>query len=215
MKAKPFEALLQIIRFGFLAIFLVSCVNLANLPTNTPNPTNTHTLIETIQPFATPVIEPTLTSTPTAHKTSLSGIVFLTDPAQQGGWPLASCIELLRGDIVKVAKYPDENRPQIFIFENIEPGTYQLWVLVPPDTLSLKNCYDVGLPNETWKFGKVVGNDRLFVQPSQSYREVFLQALADYPTNPKTHKFYAVMEFIDIKPGIDNFVDATFICKDR
>jgi hypothetical protein len=207
--------LLRFIHFWFLTVLLVSCSSSTSLPANTPDPTNTRTPTENIQPFATSTIEPTLTNTPTPQKTSLSGFVFLTDPAQRGGWPLASYVELLSGHNIKVAKYPDENRPLVFIFENIEPGTYQLWVLIPPDTLSMKNCYDVGLPDKTWKLGKIVDNDRLFVQADRSYREGFLQAWADYPTDQKTREFYAVMESLDIKPGIDNFIDVTFICKDR
>ena len=185
MNACSFQALLKLILSGLLAMFLVSCVSPTSLPADTSNPT------------------------------SLSGIVFLTDPAQNGGWLLVARVELLKGNEIKVADYPDENRPQMFIFENIEPGTYQLWVLIPPDTLSLKNCYDVGLPDKTWKLGKIVDNDRIYAAPDKSYRELFLQAMADHPSDSKTLEFYAVTKTIDVKSGIDNYVDATFICKDR
>ncbi len=186
--------------------------------TQIQQPTDTPPLTQMAAKTNTPSILPLQVSTQPAtiapQQATLSGIVFLTDEAELGGWPFAYHVELRQENISKVAEYPDENRPQQFIFENIEPGTYQLWVLIPPETLSFKKCYDIGLPNKMWKLGRILEGNETFTDTNRSYREAFLQAEKDNSSDSKTYEFYAVLENLDIKLGIDNYIDVTLICKD-
>jgi hypothetical protein len=137
----------------------------------------------------------------------------MTGPDGIGGWPFSYGVELRQGDLNKIAEYPDPNRPQNFLFENIEPGIYQLWVLIPTETLALKNCYDVGLPDKQWKLGRILDNEIIFSDPTMSYREALDQAVEVHSSDPNRYNFYAVLENVEIKSEKDSYVDATLICK--
>jgi hypothetical protein len=160
-------------------------------------------------------ISPGLTESPTitTKQASLSGTVFMSDPAGQGGWPFPYDVELRQGDSSKIAEYPDPNRPQSFLFENVMSGTYQLWVLIPSEALALKNCYDIGLPDKSWKLGRILGNELIFTDPNMSYREALGRAVEVHSSDPKTYDFYAVLEYVEIKAEIVNSIDVTLICK--
>ena len=187
------------------------------LPTRIESPTIVPPISPTIteSPTVAPPVSPTFVESPTSttKQASLSGIVFLTSPAGVGGWPFPYGVDLRQGDISKTAEYPDSNRHQNFLFENIEPGIYQLWVLIPSETLALKNCYDVGLPDKQWKLGRILDHEIIFSAPNMSYREALDQAVEIHAADPNTYDFYAVLENVEIESEKDIYIDATLICK--
>jgi hypothetical protein len=219
-----YRKLLSSAIFFLLFILLTACFGSGvsfnetpSLPTLAESPTLPPLILPapTESPTVAPSISPTFVPSPTLveKKASLSGTVFMTGPDGIGGWPFPYGVELRQGDFSKIAAYPDPNRPQNFLFENIEPGIYQLWVLIPTETLSLKNCYDVGLPDKQWKLGRILDNEVIFSDPTMSYREALDEAVEVHSSDPNRYNFYAVLENVDIKSEKDIYVDANLICK--
>ncbi len=84
---------------------------------------------------------PIITDTPLG---SLSGIIFLTNSTSDAIKPFAFGAKLRQTGGNEINGSIDTPK---YNFENIAPGIYELWVLIPYTYVYLSNCFDIGLPN--------------------------------------------------------------------
>jgi len=143
--------------------------------------------------------------------TSLSGSIFLINSASAVK-PFAFYAELRQENHNIISgKIDTDTYPEIK-FENIAPGIYEFWVLIPSYSLSISNCYDIGLPNKTWKLGKILDNTQAVFIEDIGYREALFQSLDEQPADSNAHDFYAVLENFEIRPGTENKIEVDLIC---
>ncbi len=149
------------------------------------------------------------------EQVSLSGSVYIVSPLGPGVKPFAWGVELRREDGYKIIGEIDQETFPEFKFTNIKPGTYELWILLPYFTLDISNCPDIGLPDNSWKLSRELGNNQTMFIENIGYREAFIQSLKEIKANladPNSDDFYAVLEGLEIKSEINN-IDVKLICK--
>ena len=146
-----------------------------------------------------------------AQQASLSGLVMLVYPGVQGGKPFGFSTELYQHDDgYKLIRKSDEASFPFFDFQNIQPGKYELWLWLPTWVLGgLTGCYDIELPDNQWKLGQLIDGNQPVILEEVSYREALDQSANDGMLD----NFYAVLDNLEIKPGIDRKFDVNFICK--
>jgi len=154
------------------------------------------------------VIAPSMTVDP--QQASLSGIVMLIYPGVQGGKAFGFSTRLYQHDGFKLIGKSDEDSFPFFDFQNIQPGKYELWLWLPNWVSGgLTGCEDIELPNGQWKLGRLIDGSQPLILKEVSYRE----ALDQYSNHGMIDDFYAVLDNLEIKPGMDRKFDVNFMCK--
>ncbi|HEX2697611.1 MAG TPA: hypothetical protein VHM28_07875 [Anaerolineales bacterium] len=151
-------------------------------------------------------------ATSVSQETSFTGTVFIVAPGPAIK-PWAIHVELRKADGSTIDSDIDMDLPAKFSFKNIPAATYQLWVLIPSYTLENSNCYDIGLPNSAWKLGKILNGNQVEFIEGITYRDAFFQAVNRHSSQSSAYDFYAVLQDLEIRPGLDNNIDVSLICK--
>ena len=110
----------------FFAVFLTACSGQVKVePSATVAPTSTETPVPS--PTFTPTVTPTLlpTETPIPQPASLTGTIFLSGDAAK---PFISSVELRQKNSFTLIGKGDTDSSGGYRIENIDPGTYELWV---------------------------------------------------------------------------------------
>jgi hypothetical protein len=144
-----------------------------------------------------------------SSKITLEGLFWLIWPGVDGGKPIGSYIELRQQDNHKLLFTENSSW---FRFEDIPPGSYELWVFIGSEALWLSDCYDIGLPDENWEYRKIIDGNKIEVIDGLSFREVV------YPdSNEKTgtniNGLYAVLDNLVFKSGTENSIFPAFTCE--
>ena len=146
--------------------------------------------------------------------TSLSVSIFLVN-SESAVKPFAFYAELRQENQNRIIGKADfDNYPEIK-FENIAPGTYEFWTLIHSYSLSISNCYDIGLPDKTWKLGKILDDAQAVFIEDIGYREALFQSLDEQPADSNAHDFYAVLEGLEIQPGTENKIEVDLVCMSK
>jgi hypothetical protein len=150
----------------------------------------------------TPSLPFTATAPVTLQQTSLSGGLFLLYPDIPGVKPIGFSVSLYQeGTLIAKGQIEDI---AFYDFENIQPGTYEVWVLIPGWLIGMTDCDDIELPDDQWKWAALInGDERLYLE-GVGYKEILDKAFGDY---------YAVLDGLEIKPGVVNEVDVNLVCK--
>lgn len=211
----------------FLLSFLISACGPGQIfgptvtptPTNTSIPTSTPTTAPTPIPTETPTPLPTLTPTVTVPPTetpipqpaSLIGIISLSSNTSK---PFNSLVELRqKGSFALIGKSTTD-LSGAYKIGSIEPGTYELWVLITPKSKMITGCADVAPPNDSWKIGIKFGEDKA-LSMENAYLSKALLLMENMPPSSdlKATGFYAVLEGFKIESGVENKMDVTLFCK--
>lgn len=208
--------------FCLLALVLNACSeNIPPEPTATilPTITKTTTPLPTLTPTKTPTTTPTLTVTLTVSPTetdiprpaSLTGIIYLSNGNSK---PIISLVELRQKSSFVLIGKNNTNSEGLYKIENIDPGTYELWVLITSKAAIISGCNDVAPPNDKWKIGIKFGEDKaLSIQNAYLSKALLLMENIPPSSDLKATGFFAVLENFKIESGIENKMDVTLICK--
>ncbi len=180
-------------------------------PTSTPVPTSTIT--PTPLPTSTPTVTATTppTETPIPQPASLTGTIFLSSNASK---PFTSMVELRqKGSFTLIGK-SETDSSGVYKIENIDPGSYELWVLITIESKMVSGCADVALPNDSWKIGIKFGEDKaMSMENAYLSKALFLMQNMPSGSGLNAEGFYAVLEGFKIESGIENKMDVTLTCK--
>ncbi len=205
----------------FTCMALTACNGQAAVqPTATVPPASTATLVPsptftsfpTTSPTASPTAMPTLdpTETPIPRPASLTATISLSgDPAK----PFVSAVELRNKDTFHLVGKSVTSANGVYKIEKIDPGSYELWVLITPKTQMLPGCADVAFPDNTWKLGIKFGGDKALTMEDANLSKGLLLAQNLQSSDLTAEGFFAVLEDFKIESGMENKLDVTLLCK--
>jgi hypothetical protein len=181
--------------------------------TKTPLPLSTSTPTETPTSLPTPTVTVTVTPTETAipQPASLTGTIFLTGTDTK---PFVSSVELRQKDSFTLVGKSKTNSGGTYTIENIDPGSYELWILITSKSAMVAGCNDVAPPDDKWKIGIKFGEDKaMSIENAYLSKALFLMKNMPSTSDFKATGFFAVLEGFKIESGIENKMDVTLICK--
>ncbi|MBL8098033.1 MAG: hypothetical protein JNK81_02570 [Anaerolineales bacterium] len=193
----------------FLTLLLISCSGQATIePTATIVPTSTATETPIPSPTFTLTLLPT--ETPIPQPASLVGTIFLSDDAVQ---PFVSSVELRQKDSFTLIGKSDTDSNGVYKIENIDPGTYELWVLITTKIAMISGCADVAPPDDTWKIGIKFDEDKALSMENAYLSKGLLLAENLQTSDLKAQGFFAVLDGFEIESGVENKMDVVLFCK--
>ncbi len=206
------------IKFQFLIllhlILLTACGVQAtaiptDAPTSTPLPTATITVTPTASPTPTSTLTPIPSDTPIPLPASLVGTISMSNGSVK---PFASVVELRMAETFDLVVDANTNSKGEYALEEIQPGKYELWVLITTKSTMLSGCDDVRPPDETWKIGvNFEGGKGLTMENAYLSKALFLvDGLQS--AGLKAIGYYAVLSDFEILSGVENKFDVTLYC---
>jgi hypothetical protein len=196
--------------FSVLLMTLASCNNFTPKPTETPIPTATSLPTSTNSPEPTSTPTNTPTETPIPQPASLTGTIFLSNGNVK---PLTSSVELRQKDSFILIGKGDTDSNGVYKIENIDPGSYALWVLITTKSETIPGCRDIAPPDSSWRIGIKFGEDKA-ITIENAYLSKALLLMANMPpsTDLKAQGYFAVLEGFELASGIENEMDVTLFC---
>ena len=189
----------------FLAIVLTSVVlltacngQMTTIPSSTAIPTST----ETSSP------SPTFTPRPA----TLTGKILLVGIEST---PLTSSVELHDSGNFTLAAKGDTDSEGVYQIENINAGTYELWVLITPVKGMVPNCADVAPPTADWKMGIKFSDDTAVILPDALLTRALIFAQVRQTSDLEAQGFYAVLEDFELEPGAEIEKNVILLCKPK
>jgi hypothetical protein len=197
----------RISSLGVVAVlFLAGCTALKPTPVPTPTSTATPEPTATSTATLTPTVTSTATVTPVPEPVTLSGTVLLSGQAEK---PFKSIIELHMPEGVVIASTDAAGK---FTLKNIQPGIYELWVLLNTQSKMISGCQDVAPPEDSWKLG-IIFEDGKGLTMGNAYLSKALLLLENLPADSFTVKgIYFVNSAFEIKAGSTNQVEVILYC---
>lgn len=176
--------------------------------THTPEPTITPTFTETST--LTPSITAPPTETETPSPASLSGTVYLSANPDQ---PYPTTIELRMKDSFTLIASGKTDSGGFYNITNIEPGVYELWVLINAEASMIPGCSDVLLPDSDWKLGMKFGEEKaMTLEEATLYFAILLSENLE-SSDLKSTGIYAVLSDVEFQSNSEIEQDVTLICK--
>jgi hypothetical protein len=207
IKALRFPAILTL-----FAILLSACdgqIAIKPTATITPTSTKTPTPLPTSTPTVTATVPPTETEIP--QPASLTGTIYLSNNAVK---PFVSLVELRQKDSFTLIGKGETDSSGVYKIENIDPGAYELWVLITVKSKMISGCADVAPPNDSWRMGIKFGKDQA-LSMENAYLSKALLLMENIPSSSglNAEGFYAVLDGFKIESGMENKMDVTLTCK--
>ena len=161
-------------------------------------------------PTATEIPAPSPTSTP--QPVSLIGKILLVGNTST---PLTSSIELHNKDNFTLVAIGDTDSEGVYQIDNINAGTYELWVLITPVKGMVPNCADVAPPTADWKMGIQFSDDTAIILPDALLTRALIFAQVRQSSDLEAQGFYAVLEDFVVEPEIENEKNVILLCKPK
>ena len=178
-------------------------------PTSTPLPTATITLTPTPLPSPTATLTPVPSDTPNPLPASLVGTIFISNGNVN---PFASAVELRMAESFDLVVGAKTNSKGEYKLEEIQPGKYELWVLITAKSAMLSGCNDVRPPDAEWKIGvKFEDGKGLTMENAYLSKALFLVDGLK-ASGLKATGFYVVLSNFEINSGVENKFDVTLFC---
>jgi hypothetical protein len=201
----------------FLSLLLSACkgqiaiepsATVAATSTETPVPSPTFTPLPTSSPSATPTLPPTETAIP--QPASFTGTISLSSDTAN---PFVSSIELRQKESFTLIGKGETDSNGVYEIENVDPGIYELWILITTKTEMVSGCTDVAPPDDKWKIGIKFGEDKALSMENAYLSKGLLLAQNMQSSDLKAQGFFAVLEDFKIESGVENRMDVTLLCK--
>jgi len=183
----------------FSVVLLTACNEQA---TNKPPATAAPTSTETPGPSATFTPQPA----------SLTGKVLLVGNTST---PLTSSVELHTSDNFTLVGYGGTDPDGNYRIENMDAGTYELWVLVTPIKAMVSGCSDVAPPTDEWKMGIKFNDDTALLLEDAFLSRALIFAQTRQTSDLGAQGFYAVLEDFEVEPGKEIEKDVILLCKPK
>ena len=167
----------------------------------------------TTMPPATAV--PTATEAPTPSPPppgTLTGKILLVGNTST---PLASSVELHASDNFTLAAKGDTDSDGVYRIENINAGTYELWILITAVKGMVSGCSDVAPPTNDWKMGIQFSDDTALLLDDAFLSRALIFAQTHQTSDVETQGFYAVLEDFEIEPGAEIEKNVILLCKPK
>jgi hypothetical protein len=210
-----------------LSIVLTACSQQFSLkPTFTLTVTDVPTSTETLTPYPTLTSTPTTTFTPTITFTptttvtpsdtnipgpaSLAGAIFLSNDTKK---PFVTAIELREKDSFKLIGKGKTDLSGAYNIANIQPGVYELWILVTTKPSIISGCVDIAPPDNAWRMGIKFAEDQALTMENAYLSKALLLAKNIESPDLKAKGFYAVLPNYRIVSGMINKMDVILICQ--
>lgn len=163
-----------------------------------------------ITPTKTATIVPSETSIPSFA--SLAGAVFLSD-SNKKTFPTSIELRLKYGG--PVTHQFETNSVGAYTVENIQPGSYEFWILITTDSSMLPGCSDVLPPDDSWQVWIKYGEEKAAgMEKNAALSRAFAEALFMLETyGLKADGFYAMFPDLEIEPGLEYKMDVVLVCK--
>jgi hypothetical protein len=178
--------------------------------TSTSTLTNTPTITQTRTPTQTSTITFTPTETSIPEPTSLAGIISLSHGTLK---PFPTTIELREKDSFKLLGKGNTDSSGLYKIANLQPGIYDIWILVTSQSAMIPGCTDVAPPNNTWKMGIKFGADQAMTMETAYLSKLLLFTSLLQSPDLKAQGYYAVLTDYQIIEWKKNIVDVTLQCK--
>jgi len=101
----------------------------------------------------------------------------------------------------------------MYKIEDIDPGTYELWVLITTKAKMISGCGDIAPPDNKWKIGIKFGDDKALSMENAYLSKALLLSENLQTSELKAQGFFAVLEGFKIESGMEHRMDVTLICK--
>ncbi len=122
-------------------------------------------------------------------------------------------VELREKDTYKLIGRGNTNSEGMYTINHIEPGTYELWVLITAQPIMISGCDDVAPPDETWKMGIKFAENKALTMENAYLSKALLLYESLRSSGFTAQGFYAVFEGVQIISGTENKMDVILICK--
>ena len=126
----------------------------SKIPADTSSSEIAPTLAQTKTPIpqdtATPDLKNKSTETKSFPIASLSGVVTITGKKNE---PFVTILELRGRDTLWLQKTTTTDRNGKFKILDIEPGDYELWVLLTTEAKMISGCNNIFVPDNQWRIG--------------------------------------------------------------
>ncbi|MBW8011978.1 MAG: hypothetical protein FVQ83_12185 [Chloroflexi bacterium] len=178
-------------------------------PTDTPAPTTTMTLT------SEPTITPTSTLTPTPTETeipmpaSLKGTIYLETSGRD---PFITSIDLREGGSFTLVNSGETDSRGTYNLTDIEPGVYEVWVLITSTTSMISGCNNILPPDEEWEIGIMFVEELGMRQKNSSLLEAITLAEILESSDLLATGFYAVLPEMEIISGVENELVVILFC---
>ncbi|MBN2502700.1 MAG: carboxypeptidase regulatory-like domain-containing protein [Anaerolineales bacterium] len=186
------------------------------LPTRTP----TETRPPTSTPTETPTPEPTITSTPTITPTpteteipqpaSLAGFVTLSSDTDA---PFPATLYLRAAETMATFYSGKTAADGSYKIVNMDPGFYELWVLITKQTAMIPGCDDITLQDAAWRLGVEFEGGKGMTIENVSLTNAILLVESLGEENFKAIGYYVVLPDFEILSGVENEFDIELLCK--
>jgi hypothetical protein len=152
-----------------------------------------------------------ISETSSSNLATLTGAIFLSNENKN---PFPTSVELHLKHSMIVSHQLETDSFGKYTIENIQPGSYEFWILVTDDSSMLPGCDDVVLSDEIW-FGIKYGDDKaVTIEETASLKRAFDEAVFMFENyGSKADGFYAIYPDIEIESGLEYKMDVVLICK--
>jgi hypothetical protein len=200
----------------FLALLLSACGSQINvdptaISTETAVPTLTNTPTATSAPTITP--SPTATIIPSATSipppVSLAGSISLSGDSVKS---YASTVELREKETFNLIQGVVTDSSGKYKLDDIQPGKYELWVLITKKPAVPSGCTDIQPPDLSWLIGIAFEDDKALTMENAYLTKALLLNEGLQGSGLKAVGFYAVLSGFEVKPGAENQFDVVLIC---
>ena len=124
-------------------------------------------------------------------------------------------VELHASDNFALAAKGDTDLEGVYQIENINAGTYELWVLITPVKGMVSGCADVAPPTADWKMGIKFSDDTAILLEDAFLSRALIFAQTRQTSDPDPQGFYAVLEDFVVGPEIENEKNVILLCKPK
>jgi hypothetical protein len=157
-----------------------------------------------------PTITPAPTQTATSQPVSLTGTIYIANGEIE---PFVSTVELRRKDSFSLVGSGDTDSNGRFRIDDLNPGSYELWILITVDKVMIAGCKDVAPPDDRWKLGIKFGDDKAITMENTYLSKALLLVENLQGSDLVAQGFFAVLDDFELTSGIENSVDVTLVCK--
>lgn len=152
-----------------------------------------------------------ISETSSSNLATLTGTVFLSNENKN---PFPTSVELRLKQSMIASHQLEADSAGKYTIENIQPGSYEFWILVTNDSSMLSGCDNVVPADEIW-FGIKYGDDKaITIEENASLKRAFEEAVfMSENYGSRADGFYAIYPSLEIESGLEYQMDVVLICK--